>query len=335
MRILLIRMMGFGDVASILVPAIKIIKKHHPDAQIDVLTFGAGYELISLINEVNKVVEVKKEQWPDNLFSAIESFTSIAESIAAQDYDKIINYDTWFMPCFLAQCLKELKQLVEGNTLKLSVSGLLQKIQDRQVTQHFFESPIEYMDSTFKLMEGWHIPWWEKYQMAYPQFYLNHCCDYKDEVDISIEMEFEQLPFNIDPEQKVVALSTSGRVASKHYPHADELTNILEKEGFYVWGEFDGSVNMSTTLSRLHHSDLLITVPTSTQWLAKLAGCPSLIIPGPLPPVVLSAEVSMEKSVDCQYCFQNDCGNGSNFMCMNIEPEHILDKVKQFFKGIN
>ena len=59
--------MGFGDVASILIPAVKIVHQQYDQpgnpAVVDVLTFGAGVELMSLVPEVNTVLAVEAVQW--------------------------------------------------------------------------------------------------------------------------------------------------------------------------------------------------------------------------------------------------------------------------------
>ena len=53
MKILIMRFMGLGDVASILLPAVKLIKQQTPDAEVDVLTFGAGIELMQMVPQVH------------------------------------------------------------------------------------------------------------------------------------------------------------------------------------------------------------------------------------------------------------------------------------------
>lgn len=323
--------MGLGDVASILIPALKIIRRRYPDAEIDVLTFGPACELMELVEDVHALLRIEKEQWPSPILDGVLSFQSIGEVVMAQQYDKIINYDTWYMPCFLARYLMECGEPVEGNYLNMATKELLSGILNNSLSGESIERPDQYMDSTFKNMGDWHVPWWDRYPEHYPSYYLNHCCGYEEEVNISIEIDFDDTVFANMTDKKIIALSTSGRVASKQYPHEDELKAELEKRDYFVWGQFDGSVPMSTTLSRFHKSDLLITVPTATQWLAKLAGCPSLIISGPLPPVVLSGELTVERIVDCQYCFQNECINGSGFSCMDIDPKAVVEQVDRYF----
>ena len=53
MKILLMRMVDLGDVASILVPAVRLVQTNHPGATIDVLTHGPGVELMQRMPKVN------------------------------------------------------------------------------------------------------------------------------------------------------------------------------------------------------------------------------------------------------------------------------------------
>ena len=190
------------------------------------------------------------------------------------------------------------------------------------------------MASTFKNMSDWHHLWWKQYKGAYPQFYLNHCCSYKEKIEISIDIDYLKNEFVNHNGKKVIALSAEGRLSNKQYPHADKLKTELENAGYFVWSQFDGSSDMLATLSRLHYTNLLITVPTATQWLAKLVDCPSLIIPGPLPPEIVAGELVVDQSTQCQYCFQKDCINEIEFLCMDIEPIKIVKQVNKFFNSV-
>ena len=84
MKILLIRMMGFGDVASILIPAAKIERELNPNAELHVLTYGPGVELMQLVPEVDAIINVEMSQWPDDLMEAVKSFHSIAKTVLDQ-----------------------------------------------------------------------------------------------------------------------------------------------------------------------------------------------------------------------------------------------------------
>ncbi|MDI1361325.1 hypothetical protein [Methylotenera sp.] len=333
MKILIIRMMGFGDVASILIPAVNMVHQQHPNAIVDVLTYGAGVEIMSLVPTVNAVLAVSAEQWPSDVDKAVASFIDIAQVVIEQDYDLIINLDTWFMPCFLARVLKDSGANIQGNFINFSVDTLVQKIQRSALTQSYFQMPDLYLASTYPNMADWSTPWWNQYpNIAYPEFYLQHCCGFKQEMDMSLSVQ-PDLVFKLQAETKpIIALSLSGSKASKQYAHGKVLQLLLEQAGFFVWSRFDGSVPMQTTLARLKVTDLLITVATSTQWLARLVGCPSLVIPGALPPSVLGAELVVDKVKSCQYCYQNQCVENIDFACMDIPPEQIVEKALQYFR---
>ena len=329
MKILVIRLMGLGDVAAILVPAVKLTHQQYPNAIVDVMTYAAGVELMSLMPEVNAVLAITKAQWPSELNAAIVSFMQIADVVVAEQYDLVINLDTWWLPCFLARVLKDAGIPLQGNYINLAIEEFFKQIQLDNFTQSYFENPSEYLASTYPNMADWTTAWWDKYPEVngYPAFYLNHCCGFKMPIDISLDIAADAVFKGQAQGKKIIALSCNGSKQSKQYPYGDALKNLLEQHGFYVWSQFDGSAAMHTTLARLKVTDLLITVATSTQWLAKLVACRSLMISGALAPRMLGAEFSVEKIQSCQHCYQKNCVENINFACMQVAPELILAQV--------
>jgi ADP-heptose:LPS heptosyltransferase len=328
-KILLIRLMGLGDVASILIPAVRLVAVQHPRARIHVLTHGAGGELMSLVPGIEQVHAIDPRQWPDDIGPAVQSFLNIAEQVAAQRFDRIVNLDTWFMPCFLARVLQELGLEVHGNTISLSTGELFRRWQARELSQQFFEDPAQYLQSSFPNMSDWTVAWWDKYPDAgaYPDFYLRHCCGLAGDLDMSLSIEPDS-EFRASAQgRKIVALSMSGSGPSKQYRNAAALRSGLTQAGYFVWSQFDGSLPLRTTLARLAATDLLVSVATSTQWLARLVACPTLVLPGALPPSVLGAEAAVDPVVSCQYCGQNQCPRKIDFACMNVPPQDIIDRV--------
>lgn len=332
MRLLVIRLLGLGDVASLLRPAVKILAGHYPGATLDVLTFGVGAELMDLVPEVETVLAVGKDQWPDDLRAAIPQFAAIAEMVTQSGYDRIINLDTWFMPCFMARLLRDMGQPVEGNMLNRPVRAFLAAVNDGSLTQDYFSAPKVYLGSTYPRMGDWFTPWWEKPEhagMAYPEFFLRHCCGYVGDVDFSLPIARDDEFRDQAGGRPVVALSFSGSRESKRYPRAEALKALLTEQGYWVWAQFDGSLPMQTTLGRLKASDALVCVATSTQWLARMVGCRSVMISGPWPPVVPGAEVTLPRHLDCQFCYQNDCPLHLPFPCLDVEPELVADHLRQ------
>lgn len=331
-KILITRLVGLGDVAAILVPAARLLRQAEPYAKIDVLTYKAGVELMSLCKDVDNVLNIAEEQWPRNLAAAAESFLGIAQVVAAQGYERIICLDTWFMPCFLARVLKDVGLNVEGNYIDMPAVELLQKMHDNQLEPAYFQH-TNFMASSYPRMVEWQTAWWLKPQNSahYPEFFLIHCCELGSSVDLSMPIE-PDLEFKEQSEaRRIIAVSFQGSSAMKRYKHAEALVARLKSAGHLVWTGFDGSLPMKTTLGRLAVTDLLITVATSTQWLARLVGCPSLMLPGSMHPAALGAEFTAEQVVDCQYCCQTTCPAGRDFACMDVPTEDVIKKVSECF----
>lgn len=333
-KILITRLMGLGDVASVLIPAVRLVRQSEPDACIDVLTHGPGIELMSLDGNVSDVLGVSRDQWPRDLIPATKSFLQIAHIIASRDYCRIICLDTWFMPCFLAQVLKDIGLNVEGNHLDRPVDRFFADLHGGQLAAGYFDSA--FMASTYPRMKDWFQRWWLQPQLHanYPEYYLIHCCELGDQIDIHLPIQpdaaFKQTAGN----RKIVAVSFKGSDPIKYYKQAKQLQELLQKAGYHVWSRFNGSQTMSATLGQLAVTDLLITVATSTQWLARLVGCPSLMLPGAMHPAALGAEYSMEQIVDCQYCSQTGCPAGRNYACMDIPAENVMDRTRKILQSL-
>lgn len=81
MKALIIRLGGLADVASILLPAVKIAHADNPQANIDAMTFDAGVELIQLAYNVSAVLAATREQRSSDMQEAFASFMSIAKVV--------------------------------------------------------------------------------------------------------------------------------------------------------------------------------------------------------------------------------------------------------------
>ncbi len=328
-KILITRLAGLGDVASILIPAVRLIRKQEPDAVIDVLTYGAGIELMALCPDIGDVLGITQEQWPRDLVPATQSFLNIARVVAQHGYDRIICLDTWFMPCFLAQVLIDIGLTVEGNHLDRPVSNFFTALHAGELSDDYFGTA--FMRSSYPRMEDWLRPWWLQPQPHphYPAYYLLHCCGLGNVIDLSLPIEPDTTLSEAAGGHPIVAMSFRGTTTIKHYKQADTLTRLLQQAGYHVWTGFDGSLPMCTTLARLAATDLLITVATSTQWLARLVSCPSLMLPGAMHPAILGAEYTIGQTVDCQYCCQRGCPANRDYACMDIPAEDIMTEVRQ------
>lgn len=299
-KILVIRMLGLGDVTCIGVPAVRHLKKQYPNAEIHVLTYAAGFEVMALAEPQIKTFGLKSGEWPEDIIAAMESFLGLAEIIIGEAYTKVINLDTWFMPCFLTRFLKDAGEKVEGNYIGMSIADLVDQFQKQTLQPSFVNDPSHYMQSTWFSMVRWHTTWWESEYLperGYPEFYLRTCCGWQSaELDMHIEVKQSSKLAKIRKNKKVIALATDARTAERTYPYAEELKTALQAAGFEVWSKFDGSQSIRETLGMLKASDLLISVPSAPQWMATAVGCPSLIISGMVDPRTLMPDYATDMS---------------------------------------
>lgn len=288
-KILIIRMLGLGDVTSIGIPALRHLMATHPSSsQFSFLTFAAGKEVITLAEESVNVISLEKDEWPDDIINAMNVFLSLAEDIISSKYTKIINLDTWFMPCFLARFLYDSGQNVVGNFINISISELVKRLQNKTLNPAYVNQPGNYIESSWDSMKRWNSYWWMQGlspQNGYPEFFLRTCCEFHDiDIDMSIEVEPCHQLKEKRQNQPVIALALNARTSERNYPYGKELRNALEKKGVYIWTGFDGSVPLEETLSKLSASNLLVTVPSAPQWFGKSVGCKSFVISGTVDP---------------------------------------------------
>lgn len=299
-KILLIRMLGLGDVTCIGVPAVRHLKKQHPNAEIHVLTYAAGFEVMALAEPKIHTFGLKAGEWPEDIIAAMETFLGLAEIIVGEAYTKVINLDTWFMPCFLTRFLKDAGEKVEGNYIGMSIADLVDQFQNQTLQASFVNDASHYMQSTWFSMVRWHTTWWESEYLperGYPEFYLRTCCGWQNiNLDMQIEVKQHSKLAKIRKHKKVIALATEARTAERSYVYAEELKLALQNAGFEVWSQFDGSQSMRETLGMLKASDLLISVPSAPQWMATSVGCPTLIISGMVDPRTLMPDYATDMS---------------------------------------
>lgn len=334
-KILLIRMLGLGDVTCIGVPALRYFKSKFPEAEISVLTFAAGREVFELAEPGVNIIALEKHEWPDNIIPAMEAFLGLAEKIVGEEFEQIVNLDTWFMPCFLTRFLKDAGESVIGNFMSISVQELLDKFQNQTLQPEYVNDPAEYMHSTFFCMERWHQPWWLGEYLpsgGYPEFYLRSCCSFDlHDLDTEIEVEADKALLKLKQKQKVIALAPDTRTPERTYPHAKALTQLLESQGYHVWSQFDGSIPLSQTLAKLKASDLLVTAPSAPQWLAAAVGCPSLVISGTVDPRTLMPDYATDMHSVCPVHAAETSTTVSKGKCLCASPESLLESIDSIF----
>ncbi|MFT4766771.1 MAG: hypothetical protein ACI9OH_003904 [Oleispira sp.] len=299
-KILIIRMLGLGDVTCIGVPSVRHIKHKHPGAEVHFLTYAAGFEIMALAEPQVKIFGLKSGEWPEDILKAMEVFLGLAAIIIGEAYTKIINLDTWFMPGFLSRFLKDVGEPIEGNYIGMSIAELITQFENQTLPPTFVNDPGHYLQSTWFSMMRWHTTWWQTDYLpehGYPEFYLRTCCGWQDiDLDMQIQITRDRQIVKKAKSKKVIALATQARTAERSYELTEQLQKALEDAGFEVWSKFDGSQSMRQTLAMLKSSDLLISVPSAPQWLATAVACPTLIISGMVDPRTLMPDYATDMS---------------------------------------
>lgn len=333
LKILIIRLLNVPDVASIGVPALRYFQKQYPDAEFHFMTFSQGAEVLKLADDSVKLIQLNKNDWPDSLIPAMESFLGYAETIIGEGYDQIINLDTSFMACFLTRFLKDAGERVMGNFMNQSVQSLVEQFQAQQLKPEYVSSPSHYMDSTFALMSRWNTKWWESSflpENGYPEYYLAHCCGFdRLEFDMSLNVEADTgvlAKKQQSSKQKAIALSTN---ALPNYPYLTELKSKLEEKGFYVWLESLAEKPVKQQIAMLAASDLIVTPPSEFYWLAKSASCPTLLITGDSEPAVLMPDYITDKTPTCEACIQAMQGQHNDLPCVCIKPDVLAEQITE------
>lgn len=301
-KILIILMQELSEVIAEGVPAVRYIQSRYPDSELHFLTYDQGEEIIRLAHPEVVVNSLKKGQWPDNILQAMETFLGLAEDIIGQGYSKIINLDTWFMPCFLARFLKDAGEPLDGNLLSISVQELIDQIQSQTLQTEYVHDASRYMSSTWFSMARWHTPWWEGAftpDNGYPEFYLRSCCGFEElSMDMLIDVPIDPKMLLQQKIQNVIALALTSQIQPRHYPYSIELKSLLKKKGFFVWDLQDKSLPLRQKLAQLGGTDLLVSIPGEELWMANATGCKTLMVSQDIHPTIYMPDFATDPGLE-------------------------------------
>lgn len=311
-RVLVVRMLEMGDVASIALPAIRYIKQTTPNAEIYCLTHGQGHELISSMEPEVQQLGLENGHWPDNIFQGLEAFLGVAESIVEIKFDQIINLDTAFMPCFLSRFLKDAGEPVQGNYIGLSLQELIDQIQNQTLQPAYVNDVQQYMQSSFFGMFKWHTQWWQSDVLCdygYPEFYLKNCCGFSD-------MNYDPvlLPAPVESQKKSTKKIYLGlNDLQMPYLHTQTLVQELEQRGFIVEVD-EENAPISSRLKGLSASDLVVSLANAVYALANSVGTPTLLVPMQLDPRILMPDYALDMASELP------------------QPEDLADSIASIFE---
>ncbi|NCP65379.1 MAG: hypothetical protein GW836_12110 [Paraglaciecola sp.] len=298
-KILLIKMLSAADVGAIGVPALRFFKQQFGQAELQVLTFGGGAELLQLAEPQVRLHIL--EHWPDDFFLAMETFLGLAEQIIGEGYQQIINLDTAFMPCFLARFLKDAGEPISGNYLSISIQALLDKVQDKSLQADYVNVSANYLQSSFFGMSRWHSRWWESQYLpdgGYPEFYLRQCCGFSD-LRMDSYINLKQAPFN-PKAPTLIGICTEVGEDGYAYPHSVALKAALQRSGFKVWLESEIKGSYQSLLSKMQQSHIVVCKAGGSRWLANHVGSPVLLISGAAEPNRYMPDFATDQRTPCE-----------------------------------
>lgn len=323
-KILLIRPGGIGD-AVLLLPSIKVLKKHYPQSSIIVLSEKRNREIFNLCKEVDKTLLYDK---PADLFSAIIC-----------NCDMVIDTEQWYrLSAVIAHLTRApLRIGFSGNERRWLFSRHVDYYQDR------YE-----MDSFFALIAN------------LPGIKLHVG---KPFLTVPVE-EAGNAGKILQPlsDRKVVALFPGGSIAEKRWPiqRFQTLAALLAREGYglvAVGGADDytnccnltddvresinvcGKLTLAGTAAILSRVSLLITGDSGIMHLAFALGIPTLSLFGPGNEIKWAprgdAHAVIRKNLDCSPCtrFGNVPKCKNNIQCMRlIEVDEVFKKAVELIE---
>jgi ADP-heptose:LPS heptosyltransferase len=130
----------------------------------------------------------------------------------------------------------------------------------------------------------------------------------------------------------LLCLAAKARKKERTYKRTEELKEALELAGFCVWNQDTLPVRQS--LARLSVSALLLTVPSAPQWLARLVGCPVVLIPGPSAPEHLAPDAFVPRHLECQTGVFDQCSTCLDYACMDTAPGTVVEVTLAFYKTL-
>jgi ADP-heptose:LPS heptosyltransferase len=302
-KILIIRMLSTADVCAVALPVIRLYQQRLPNAEIHLLTFAQGGQLINMTEPSVKVQCLASGEWPDDFFLAMETFLGLAEQIIGEEYSQIVNLDTAFMPCFLSRFLKDALEPVSGNYLSLSVQSLLSQVENQSLQADYVNNTASYLASTFSQMYKWQGSAWQYGQLpdgGYPEYYLTQCC--------GLDVSSVPVAISVVPDKRLTKKAQSGRVIGLClsqsddgylYPFSQTLRKQLEQVGYQVWQDTEAKDSVTNLIKMLGASDLMVTKPSGDRWYAQAVNCPVLLISGDSEPAIFMPDFATETAPRC------------------------------------
>lgn len=278
-----------ADVLSIGVPALRFVREKSPEAEIHLLTHGSGIEVMQFAEPGVQTLHLPDHYWPDDILQGMEAFLGLAETIIGENYTQIINLDTAFLPCFLARFLKDAGEPVAGNYLSKSVAELVDGIKLQTLSADYVNQQQNYLQSSWLSMQQWNTEWWRHGQppeFGYAEFFLKKCCGFSS---LNMDMQLTVSPKEPSKQALQVALYLPD------YAQLHDLQDSLGRAGITVYLVPENAL-LPEVLENIAASQLVVTQPALSFWLARALTTSTLLVPGTMDPRVLMPDYATEQS---------------------------------------
>lgn len=335
-KILIIQLRRIGDVV-LTTPAVKIIKKNHPQAKIDFLVEPPANEVLENNPCLNKVYLYEKNKPVKWIFE-----------IRKNRYDWVID--------FLGNPRSEVIAAFSGAKIKAGPANVFWKIGYNKILAKITKPNYAAMEK-IKMLSVLDINFAEN--KILPEIYLTDE-NIKNAKEIFRSMNINLLP---EKENRLIAISPVSRKITRRYPQENwvELIKLLLKNSnckiIVLWGpgekETADKITLSVKNNRvitapqitslkdlaavLKQCSLLITNCNGTKHIATAVGIPTLTIHGASSPTAwmpvgyAKHQYVKNRSLNCVPCAKNTCPKDT--ICLkNLPAEIVYDKAAALLK---
>ena len=326
MKFLIIRLSSLGDVIHSL-PLVNALRKNFPDAQVDWLTGKKGYEVLSLISEINKVY--------------LASLQSL-QSIQKQNYDYVIDVQGLFKSAFLAKLASGKKIIGFKNTREFADIFYDEKIN----VGSLFDTKNHIVDLNLKLISNLLKNNNEKVKFLIPKIQSPDKNELIENTKLKKIAVFPATTWKSKLWPMGYWYELIKKLSEKFYVYVCAAGSDLNCTGELIknldlnnipYKNLVGKTNIKDLIYLVQNVDLVIGLDSAALHLAGALkndyGKPDVIgIYGPTSvyrngPYNLTADALSLTELDCISCRKKLCPLGHHMCMNNLLPEYVIERI--------
>lgn len=336
MKILIVKLSSIGDVVHTL-PALGVLRRAYPDAEIDWIVEEAASTLLKGHPMIDELIVVRRRGWKKDFFGS----RRVARSLKAKRYDMVIDFQGLFKSAIWVYMSKGKRRIGFGGGREMSSLALSDKLPPYDKEMHAVDrylllaryaagvegeetsedAPVYIADedkATVRrlLVEAgvgkdepffvvstharWITKLWNETNFSDLIGLVSRCYKMRP-VIIGSEMEREK----------------AARIAEKSHPDVVDLS---------------GKTNLRELMALLNDAEFLITLDSGPMHMAAAVGTPVVAIFGPTAPWRTGPygkdhKVVRREELECAPCFLRVC---DDIKCMeDITPEDVIKHIDE------